>query len=392
MSKERSNPRHEGKTVDSTGQYFSEIQSYPLLTHEQEIFYSQGIERGRIAKTILHLVYPEHAVAKNLIPLVGQEHSALILETSASEFLKKLAIQDDVEIVTSKRLVKVNKLDENGKLVNEEKTIAEGLKVKDQISLKTKLNPQALEQMILEAEESKQHFIVSNLRLVATIAKKYAGPKNDLLDLIQDGNTGLIFAVSHFGWSTGFKFSTFATWWINQAITRGIKDKGSLIRVPVHASDDLTKIETQRSKLQQKLGRNPTIEELAEAVGMPEEKVNQLIKLTTTARNVSSIDVALDGEETEHTLADFLEDSGENPETQAIEGITKMDIRAAIEKMLEKREFRVLELRFGLTEDERERTLQEVAREFGVTRERIRQIEAKALEKLKGDKRLEQLL
>ena len=261
------------------------------------------------------------------------------------------------------------------------------LKEIGRVPLLTAEEEQVLAMRIADGDQqAKQRLAEANLRLVVSIAKRYVGRGMQFLDLIQEGNLGLIKAVDKFDYTKGFKFSTYATWWIRQAITRAIADQARTIRIPVHMVEIINKVKKTNSQLLHKNGRDPTAEEIADELQMPVEKVREILRV---AQEPVSLETPI-GEEEDSHLGDFIPDDDALAPADAASMLLLKEQLGEVLKTLTAREEKVLSLRFGL-EDGHPRTLEEVGKEFNVTRERIRQIEAKALRKLRHPSRSKKL-
>ena len=286
-----------------------------------------------------------------------------------------------VNLLTSDEEIELAQIMEAGNAASEQ--LAELEKAGEDIPDEVRVE---LTQAIKKGERAKQRLAEANLRLVVSIAKRYVGRGMQFLDLIQEGNRGLIKAVEKFDFTKGFKFSTYATWWIRQAITRAIADQARTIRIPVHMVETINKVIRVSRQLLQELGHDPTPEEIAAEMNMPVERVREILKI---AQEPVSLETPI-GEEEDSHLGDFIPDEDASEPAEAASFTLLKEQLVEVLSTLTPREEKVLKLRFGI-EDGRTRTLEEVGKEFNVTRERIRQIEAKALRKLRHPSRSKKL-
>lgn len=308
------------------------------------------------------------------------------LETLNIEVIEDYTPEYDIDYLTENTLIE-----------NETAYIADGINIDDpvkvylkeigRVPLLTNEDELVLAERMLEGDPyAKKRLSEANLRLVVSIAKRYVGRGMQFLDLIQEGNLGLIKAVDKFDYTKGFKFSTYATWWIRQAITRAIADQARTIRIPVHLVETINKVKKVSSQLLHQNGHEPSAEEIAEALEMPLDKVREIIRV---AQEPVSLETPI-GEEEDSHLGDFIPDDDALAPADAASNILLREQLSSVLSSLTDREEKVLRLRFGLV-DGRQRTLEEVGQVFNVTRERIRQIEAKALRKLRHPSRAKKL-
>ena len=331
------------------------------------------------------------------LPDDGEPSMEVIEEISEEEIVDPSTMvdsfgTDDPVRMYLKEIGKVNLLtsDEEIELAQ---SMGAGAEAKDQLDELEKMGEEIpeevrkeLEKLVKKGERAKQRLAEANLRLVVSIAKRYVGRGMQFLDLIQEGNLGLIKAVEKFDYTKGYKFSTYATWWIRQAITRAIADQARTIRIPVHMVETINKVIRVSRQLLQELGHDPSPEEIAEEMNMPVDRVREILKI---AQEPVSLETPI-GEEEDSHLGDFIPDEDASEPAEAASFTLLKEQLVDVLGTLTPREEKVLKLRFGI-EDGRTRTLEEVGKEFNVTRERIRQIEAKALRKLRHPSRSKKL-
>ncbi|MBE6980246.1 MAG: RNA polymerase sigma factor RpoD [Ruminococcaceae bacterium] len=354
---------------------------------------AQGQKEGMIKSADLNALLEKMDLTPEKIEAIYDSIEAMNVQIVTAEL--ELDLGDDLDIVDTDGDIDLTSLDEED-LVDPVDLAAEYslddpvrmyLKEIGQVKLLSAEEEVELAKRVAEGDqEAKNKLTEANLRLVVSIAKKYSGRGLHILDLIQEGNTGLIRAVDKFDWTKGNKFSTYATWWIRQAITRAIADQARTIRVPVHMVEVINKATRCNRKLVQELGREPTVEEIAKELGLPVEKI---IEANRTAADTLSLDTPV-GDEEDTSIGSFVEDERTPGPADATSNALLAEALKEILDTLTEREADVLKMRFGMY-DGRTHTLEEVGQIFGVTRERIRQIENKAIRKLRHPSRAKKI-
>jgi RNA polymerase primary sigma factor len=350
------------------------------LEKARETLLAKAKKDGKIDQRDIFAAIPDTPAHIDILDSLYSELSDAGLEVIAAtepnvdEFTDEWAVEDDEEIALDEQVYLDDIADDSVRLYLREIGKIPLLNPEEELTLARRV--------VAGEKEAKDEMAEANMRLVVSIAKRYVGRGLDLLDLIQEGNTGLLRAVEKFDPDKGFKFSTYATWWIRQAITRAIADQARTIRIPVHMVETINKLLRTQRRLTQELNREPTNEEIAEAMEIDVDKVEHIMKIK---QDISSLDASVRDDEEDSVLGDFIEDEDTvSPEESATTQLLKEHVKDMLGSLTE-REQKILKLRFGL-EDGKSHTLEEVGQEFSVTRERIRQIEAKALAKLRKHK------
>ena len=391
-----------------------------LLANEKIMdLFARGKKRGRLDSAEMMEVLDEVELDSDQMEKIYDSFEALSIEIGSEEDilpempddmdppLDEITDIEEEDLVDPNTLVDSFAIDDPVRMYLKEIGKVALLTPEEEINLAQKMNAGALAQeqldeaetsdfppedlaqlkkLVKEGDRAKQKLAEANLRLVVSIAKRYVGRGMLFLDLIQEGNLGLIKAVEKFDYTKGFKFSTYATWWIRQAITRAIADQARTIRIPVHMVETINKVIRVSRQLLQELGHDPSPEEIAEEMNMPVDKVREILKI---AQEPVSLETPI-GEEEDSHLGDFIPDEAASEPSEAASFTLLKEQLVDVLSTLTPREEKVLKLRFGI-EDGRTRTLEEVGKEFNVTRERIRQIEAKALRKLRHPSRSKKL-
>ncbi len=348
------------------------------LTDTAEVLIVRGKEQGYLTPDEIQSTFPGLEADSDQIPRVFAAFQELGIEVTSDEKDVEETVEIDDEPMSSIQLTDAVSLVDPVRIYLKEIGRVALLKAEEEVAL-----ARAIE---AGDEDARHHLAEANLRLVVSIAKKYTAQGVSFLDLIQEGNLGLLRAVEKFDYHRGYKFSTYAHWWIRQAITRALADKARTIRIPVHMIELINKLARVSRHLLQELGREPTDEEIAAEMALTPEKVREIVTLSQAP---VSLETPIGHEEDAH-LSDFVEDKeATSPVDAALLSVLRIEVEDILDT-LTARERRVLQLRFGLL-DARERTLEEVGQRFGLTRERIRQIEVKALRKLRDPSRSQKL-
>ena len=375
MANEKKNNKH------STEELYAALQS----------LIAKGKKEGMIRAADLHAHLEKMDLSPEKIEEIYDKFEAMNIQVVAAE----LDLGDDIDLVDTDGDINLDGIDEEDLIdpvdlaaeYNLDDPVRMYLKEIGQVKLLSAEEEVELAKRVSEGDQyAKNKLTEANLRLVVSIAKKYSGRGLHILDLIQEGNTGLIRAVDKFDWTKGNKFSTYATWWIRQAITRAIADQARTIRVPVHMVEVINKATRCNRKLVQELGREPTVEEIAKELNLPVEKI---IEANRTAADTLSLDTPV-GDEEDTSIGSFVEDDHTPGPADATSNALLAEALKAILDTLTEREADVLRMRFGMY-DGRTHTLEEVGQIFGVTRERIRQIENKAIRKLSHPSRAKKI-
>ncbi len=374
---EKSKPAKTSKATKPTKKD-KKIANDPAVEQKKQDLLEKAKKDGHLDQRDIFAVIPETAENAEALDALYTELADLNIEITAtdpdtSKFTKEWEAEEEEEEEDTSKAVYLDDdvADDSVRLYLREIGKIPLLNAEEELAL--------AQRVVAGDKKAKDEMAEANMRLVVSIAKRYVGRGLDLLDLIQEGNTGLLRAVEKFDPDKGFKFSTYATWWIRQAITRAIADQARTIRIPVHMVETINKLLRTQRRLTQELNREPTNEEIAKEMEIDVDKVEHIMKIK---QDISSLDASIRDDEEDSVLADFIEDEDTvSPEESATGQLLKEQVKDMLDALTE-REQKILKLRFGL-EDGKSHTLEEVGQEFSVTRERIRQIEAKALAKLR---------